>query len=75
LRAVSGGILLSSDGGNTWDMGITNDGVSAKILTSGVLNTGIVNIMNGSEPTFKWDSYGLTAYNFDNIQSPTPDYT
>ena len=65
LRAVSGGILLTEDGGNTWKTGITANGVSAEVLTSGILNTGEVNIMYGSEPTFRWDSLGLTAYSYD----------
>lgn len=65
LRAVSGGILLTEDGGNTWKTGITANGVSAEVLTSGILNTSEVNIMYGSEPTFRWDSLGLTAYSYD----------
>lgn len=67
LRAVSGGILLTEDGGNTWDVGITAKGINAKILTAGTLNTGVVNIMYGTEPTFRWDAYGITAYDFDTI--------
>lgn len=70
LRAVSGGILLSNDGGNTWELGITAGGINAKTINSGVLNTGDVNIMYGDEPTFRWDAYGLTAYDF-NLNSPT----
>ena len=65
LRAVSKGILLTDDGGNSWKIGITADGIAASILTSGTLNTGNVNIMYGMEPTFRWDRYGITAYGFD----------
>lgn len=72
LRAVSGGILLTEDGGNTWDVGITASGVSAKILTTGTLNTGVVNIMYGDEPTFRWDAFGITAYDFANNNPMLP---
>jgi hypothetical protein len=27
--------------------------------------------MNGDEPTFRWDSHGITAYDFDNSLSDT----
>lgn len=70
LRAVAGGILLSEDGGNTWLVGITAQGISAKVLTTGTLNTGDVNIMYGDEPTFRWDAYGITAYDFDDPYQP-----
>lgn len=74
LRAVGGGILLSEDGGNTWALGLTGTGINAKTITSGTLNTGTVNIMYGNEPTFKWDSFGITAYNFLNNNPLTPDF-
>jgi hypothetical protein len=73
LRAVGGAILLgqpSEDGKTTkWVTGITADGVSASVLTSGIVNTGEINIMNGDEPTFRWDSHGITAYSFKNDAS------
>ena len=65
LRAVSGGILLTTNGGSTWTVGITANGINASVITSGILNTGAINIMNGNEATFRWDAFGLTAYNFD----------
>ena len=67
LRIVSGGILLgkqNAQGEDTWVTAITANGVSASVLTSGILNTGVIQIMSGTEPTFRWDVYGLTAYDF-----------
>ena len=64
LRAVCGGIALTNDGGDTWTLGLTAKGVSAKLITSGILNTSEVNIMSGTDNTFRWDAFGLTAYDF-----------
>ena len=64
LRAVCGGIALTTDGGDTWTLGLTSKGVSANLITSGILNTGEVNIMTGTDNTFRWDAFGLTAYDF-----------
>jgi hypothetical protein len=47
-RITSGGIFLTSDGGEKWTTGITAKGINAKMITTGVLDTGKVNIYNGS---------------------------
>ena len=50
LRAVGGAILLGQkddNGNDKWVTGITADGVSASVLTAGVVNTGEIQIMNG----------------------------
>ena len=62
LRIVAGGILLSDDGGESWKLGITSDGVSASIINAGVLNTNKIRIMNGDKPQFVWDFKGITAF-------------
>ena len=72
LRAVGGAILLGQkddNGNDKWVTGITADGVSASVLTAGVVNTGEIQIMNGDQPTFRWDTHGITAYDFDNSTS------
>lgn len=73
LRAISTGILLTDDGGNVWQTAITSHGINAKILTSGTVNTGEVNIMYGEQPTFRWDAYGITAYDFQYPTTPILD--
>ncbi len=66
LRLVSGGLLLSTDGGQSWQLGITAEGISANKITSGQVDTSLIQIMNGSEAYFRWDAFGITAFDFDN---------
>jgi hypothetical protein len=66
LRLVGGAILFSTIDNNTqeqtWMTGVTKDGISANLITAGRLDAGAVQIMSGNEPTFRWDAYGLSAY-------------
>lgn len=65
IRMIGGAILLSKqdkNGNKKWATGITSDGVSANLITAGVLNAGEITIMNYDEPCFRWDSFGLTAF-------------
>ena len=69
LRIVSGGLLMTTDGGSTWASAVTARGISASKITSGQLDTALIQIMNGSEAYFRWDAFGLTAFKFDYTQS------
>ena len=65
VRIVGGAILLSQadkNGEQKWVTGVTSDGISANLITAGTINTGVLNIMNGSEPLFRWDNKGITAF-------------
>jgi hypothetical protein len=62
VRLVSGGIFLSTDGGQTWRTGITASGITTSLLTAGQINADEINIMSGGQPAFRWDSKGLGAY-------------
>lgn len=65
IRMVGGAILLSKqdkNGQQKWVTGVTSDGVSASLITAGVMNTGVITIMDYDTPTFRWDSCGLTAF-------------
>ena len=64
VRIVSGGVFLSTDGGVTWNTGITGKGINASYITSGQMNVEEVNILNGSFPSFRWDNTGISAYEF-----------
>jgi hypothetical protein len=66
IRIVAGGIFLRDEDadGLGWKAGITPDGINAKLITSGQVNTGVIQIMNNDEPYFRWDDHGITAYNF-----------
>lgn len=71
IRMIGGAILLSKQDNNgqlKWTTGITYDGVSASLITAGILNVGEIQIMNCDEPCFRWDSFGLTAFNFTSSQ-------
>lgn len=75
IRLIGNGIYLSNEKNEQeepiWKAGITADGISASLITSGRVDTGAIQIMNGDEPTFRWDTHGITAYDFDNSQSNT----
>jgi hypothetical protein len=55
----------------TWMTGITKYGISANLITAGHLDAGVVQIMSGNEPAFRWDAYGLSAY--DALWTKTSD--
>ena len=65
VRITSGGIFLSSNGGETWTAGITANGINASCITSGQLNVSEVNLTMGSETAFRWDKLGISAYKRD----------
>jgi hypothetical protein len=66
LRLTGGAILLSAEDPKTqeqvWRTGLTNEGISADLITAGRLDAGAVQIMSGNEPVFRWDAYGISAY-------------
>lgn len=62
VRITSGGIFLTNDGGQTWTTGITGQGINAKTITTGQLNTELITILNGNQASFRWDSLGINAY-------------
>lgn len=62
VRMISGGIFLSTDGGQTWKTGITGSGINTSYLTSGQINTNKIYIMNGNNTAFRWDEKGISAY-------------
>lgn len=72
VRLVSGGLFLSNDGGVTWNTGITGSGINATYITSGYLNTGLINIMHEGIPSFRWDGLGLNAYQFQVDENGNP---
>ena len=44
---------------------MTGKGINANYITSGQLDTSLIRIMAGSFPSFRWDSVGLSAYEFE----------
>lgn len=74
IRLVSGGLFLSVDGGITWSTGITGSGINATYITTGNINTGVINILNDGIPSFRWDGSGLNAYQFQVDQTTGQPY-
>ena len=62
VRIINGGIFLSTDGGITWNTGITGKGINASQITTGVIDVQEVRVLNGSFPSFRWDANGISAY-------------
>ena len=73
VRIVSGGVFLSTDGGMTWNTGITGRGINASYITTGQINVEEISILNGAFPSFRWDNTGISAYEFSiNQQTGLP---
>ena len=74
VRIISGGVFMSVDGGVTWNTGVTGSGINATYITSGYLNTSVINIMNSDFPSFRWDGIGLNAFQFEVNQNTGEPY-
>ena len=67
IRMVGGAILLSKpddNGQQKWVTAVTADGISASLITAGIINANEISIMNGNEATFRWDSHGINAFDY-----------
>ena len=62
IRLVSGGLMLSNDGGTSWRTGITAGGINTDYLKSGLINTENITIGNSGISSFRWDKDGINAY-------------
>lgn len=65
IRLTAAGIQFSQDKGETWKSAISGTGIEPQSLLTGSLATDKVNISDGEFPTFKWDKYGISAYEFE----------
>lgn len=64
VKVVAGGIYCSKDGGQTWDVGISGNGINTKMLLAGRIDTDKIFITSTGAPTFSWDKYGLNAFGY-----------
>lgn len=77
LKIVDGKILFGKkkeDGTNEWTTGLSSKGISANKITAGSIDTGVIQIMSGTEPAFRWDAFGISAFGnseFDSVLSNT----
>lgn len=58
------GIDRTVDGGRTWLNLISAEGVNTEALTAGTVNTQNILILDGDNPSFRWDKTGLNAYGY-----------
>lgn len=65
MRLASTGLQVSTDGGANWGTAISAEGISTDILTAGTINTQQIWLMDGDNPSFRWDKAGLNAYGLD----------
>ena len=69
MRLIGGAILMSvqdpESGERKWKTGLTPEGISASLITAGTLNAGEITIMNVDEPVFRWDAFGLSAFDVE----------
>ena len=61
-KITAGGLFITTDGGLTWKNAIRGEGIATQYLTAGAINTENITILDGINPSFRWDSYGITAY-------------
>lgn len=67
IRMIGGAILLKGqdeNGEEIWTTGITAEGMSANLIRTGILNANEISIMNGKDPVFRWDAFGISAYDY-----------
>lgn len=65
MRVTSAGIQITADGGENWGTALNAMGISTDTLTAGTINTQRIWLMDGDNPSFRWDKAGLNAYGLD----------
>lgn len=61
-KITAGGLFITTDGGVTWKNAIRGEGIATQYLTSGSINTGVITILDGANPSFRWNNLGINAY-------------
>lgn len=63
-RDTPTGYLISSDGGQTWDLAINGKGVNASVINTGIINAALVNILSAGGD-FLINGNGMKMYDAD----------
>ena len=66
LKFSAGSIKGTTDNGETWTDILTPEGLNTDFLRAGSINTNEIVLLDGNQPSFRWDSSGLNAYYYDN---------
>ena len=64
VRINSNGMFMTTDGGDSWVNAVRSNGVATEALSAGALDITQIAIYNGDLPTFRWDQYGISAFNY-----------
>ena len=62
MTLESTGLRISSDGGKTWATAIDAFGINLDTVFTGKINTNKITIGSDSNPSFRWDKSGISAY-------------
>lgn len=74
VRIINGGIFMSNDGGETWELGISaEDGINTHLLRAGQIDTALIQIYDGMSPSFRWDSNGISAFVTNKYHNELPE--
>ncbi len=65
VRITPQGLIISSDGGQTWDLAINGAGINAGMVNTGTLNAALVNILSAGGD-LRIDGDGIKMYDADN---------
>ena len=69
MKITASGVQFSQDKGVTWKDAINGTGINPQSLTTGTMATDKISISDGEFPTFKWDKFGISAYEFSQDDS------
>lgn len=56
------GMAFSTNGGQTWDVGVGPGGINADYINTGTLDAGKIRIVDNNYLYFFWDTNGITAF-------------
>lgn len=56
------GLYFSTDGGTTWDVGVSPQGINADYIKFGQIDASKIQIVDGEYIYFLWDKNGINAY-------------
>ena len=64
VRVTSAGIAMTSNGGNSWTLGITAGGINTSLLTAGTITADKIRITSSTDTSasFSWTEKGISAY-------------
>lgn len=71
IRISGQGIYITNDGGISWTLGLSGEGLNTNCLSEGQINVTEINLVQGRIPYFRWDRFGLTAYKMNDTSGIT----